>query len=490
MKIFPFVMYQLESDSNLIFLIFQNLDAKSLLRCSRVCKLWYTIFKLFPTTLWKSLCKREFNVTELHEHEDYFQLYQTHFNFHAERYKFVSTDQNCRYHHKVEYGTFSVDASSPYFVWPTVKMNTYLVANVKEYVCWIDNSSYNARYDLYVTSLKNKDFLNSRVLRPEKRLEGNMGHLGLLLSNGESLLLAFNDESEAFIWNMDIFEMQGVINTRSFLLSRISMNTNRDYLIAGGGNGRVGIWNLHTRRFEKGLEEDIVHGVPKNVGISEEVIVYALDNGTYHVHDFKTLEKRYIFSVSQEISLRKPAYIPDKLGFSEQEALEEREEKKSSPDSVQRRPNSGIHDGSSMHAQVAGVHDYFAEPRNLPTILSLNKHILITNGYGQGDMGKANNILVWDLNTGKLMSSLSESKAMERFSLCASQYDAIKIAELSHDGTIVFCSVDDLNDSGRLYLWDFSSKERSIGAIKISLLPREPSFPTNVWVVSRRDVSE
>jgi hypothetical protein len=480
-----FFMYEFQNDSNLVFLIFQNLDAKSLLRCSEVCRLWNSIVKSFPTVLWKALSKKDFNVSELHEHDNYLQLYQTHYNFHAGRYKFVSADQNFRYQHKVDFWTYPIDANNLYCVWPSLKMNSYLVAHVKEYVCWIDNSSYFTRPHLYVTSLKDKDLSIDRVVSPDRRLDvgADMGPLGLLLTNHESLLLVFNDRSQVFVWNMDTFEMEGIINTRTFVPNHVAMNTNRNYLIVGETNVRVGIWNIHTKMFEKGLTETDVVGVPKNVGISDDVVVYALNDGTYHIHDFRTLEKRFVVSVGQETFFRKPNFRPVSMGDIHADESEEEIEREIRAISNSQSTPSAQYLSTIADFPAAAV--FMDDFMNLPTTLSVNNHVLITNGYGDGNMSRANNVLVWDLKTGQLINSLSESTAMDRYSLSPAQQDTIRVAEVTTDGTIVFCSVDDMSDSGRLFVWDFCSKERAISGVKLSLLPGEGSFPTNVWVLSR-----
>jgi WD40 repeat protein len=287
------------------------------------------------------------------------------------------------------------------------------------------------------------------------------------------MLLAFDQTSLVYLWDLDTLELKGSIDSTDTLESIVSMNTDKDYFIAGGSNSTVAIWNIYTRQLVKVLPKEIIKSEARNVGICGNTIVFAVCDGTFHVHDFDTLQERFVLNILDAAKLSVP-FVAEIFGQESVESVEN--------DQVAEESDGEFTLENAI--ENGGFTPFFTEQEFVPTVLSLNSHVLLTNGCGNGNLEESSDVLLWDLKTGKLICSLSENIAMEKYSLVARDADPIRVAEITKDGTMIYSSVDQIQDCCRLLVWDFCSIERNVVANRASLCAVGSVMPIQVWVVS------
>ncbi|KAJ3340580.1 hypothetical protein HDU91_000830, partial [Kappamyces sp. JEL0680] len=124
------------------------------------------------------------------------------------------------------------------------------------------------------------------------------------------------------------------------------------------------------------------------------------------------------------------------------------------------------------------------EISQVPKTLALNSHVLLTNGP------TPDTFLLWDYRNGKLIRKLSEQDAALRKSgvFPLDRTEDLKLAELSRDSSLIYCTIDD--DSRRFLVWDFDeSGTRDLVCVPVLLEvgtgehEDDEDMEMEVWVV-------
>ncbi|KAI8909800.1 hypothetical protein EDD86DRAFT_190841 [Gorgonomyces haynaldii] len=107
-----------------------------------------------------------------------------------------------------------------------------------------------------------------------------------------------------------------------------------------------------------------------------------------------------------------------------------------------------------------------------PNALALSSSYLLTNGTHNDEL------ILWDLQQGKYLDTLSESKALSRYGLHIPPYRKARFAEFTPDHTCIYTSVE-FDSTFGLLIWDYSNQCRIRKIVKRSL-PTEDVC--DVWI--------
>jgi WD40 repeat protein len=427
--------YDLSAD--LIFQIYLLLDYKSILAASAVCKLWRSVFIQYEHKFWQQLLLKMFRIS-VPSTPECKTLFKTHLNFHQLKYKFISAEDDLEYNEKVEFDIENIRFKEPLFIWPADFINSYLVSLDGNLICWLDRA-LGPTTEISVGTI---DFSNN-IINSTTKLSGHSMAIGLILGNGMGKLCSCDAGSMTIVWNLKTMQKVGEINTALTLRNIISMNIQKNKLVAGGANGKVVVWDIDSLEMLLCLNNEEIDDIPLNVGIYDNIIVFGLSNGVYVVYD--QFRKQIIHELNTNLEETSDLpYIPRQLvpPLNFTETFERDEET------------------TSNH--IPNLENFDNDTFMVPRTLALNSHILVTNGP------TIKSILMWDLNTGKQIATLSESLAMRRYSLSIEQLSSIKVAEFSPDSSVIYSCVEQ-GFGSRLVIWDFYGGKRKCSCMKFKL---------------------
>ncbi|KAJ3271309.1 hypothetical protein HDV01_006905 [Terramyces sp. JEL0728] len=452
--------------TELLFLTFVWLEADSLVKASQVCKRWNSIFKRFEQMFWKQLCFRKCGLKQLLMHQTWKDLYRTQYAFLTMDYKFVSSSESFTIKDNLD-TSVPQTSGAPLFVWPSEQMFWYKVAIDGNVICWIDITSFPI-LKINVGFIDNLPNDPEIVIRCERELEGHEHSIGLLLTNGQSRLLSFDNVSDIFIWNLETFEKVGYIRAATLLQEIVSMNVQGDRLVVGGENGRIVVYDINTCESIFTIQTKYEDFKALNVGIWNDLLVYGMGNGKFVSFDLKTKQEGIVLDISDVETDFDPEEPPRQL-------IED--------DEISEFAEVHTVESNSLPTDVPGITpEFLAQVQNVnnagfvPRTLALNGHILITNAKS------SNKIVLWDINNGKYIADLSEHKSAEQYSLSIPPSQELTLAELSRDGTLIYSTVQEEDFFSRLLVWDFKSGKREVGCFKIYLECLASEYKIETWL--------
>jgi hypothetical protein len=190
-----------------------------------------------------------------------------------------------------------------------------------------------------------------------------------------------------------------------------------------------------------------------SVAIYNDMVVYGLYTGQFYINDIKTGDLIRKIDIS-DVNIPSPSQPVEIITRNKREISDINI---SNPIPMQRTP------------QIIAGQIYNDRSSLVPMTLSLNSHILLTNGKKPGD------IYAFSLPT-KSVTIISESVAMQNHGFSVPGYRNIRFAELSRDGSQIFTSVEfEGNDS--LLVWDYGDKNRRVSKVRLAA-----SVIIDVWV--------
>ncbi|TPX36461.1 hypothetical protein SeMB42_g07073 [Synchytrium endobioticum] len=393
---------------DVLLCIFRHLDDVSLSRAYRVCRDWGDLIKHYENWLWSHLSRRDWHLTEKTENAvSWKHHYRTHKDLHYGNYQFQSFNTNTllsdNVGHKPQHTTDMALMTSPrnyVMAWPVDPTDAYIVALAGDEVCFVDVATPDVILVCKVEPISaasstivgqqpsvfsdtgavvdenNNDVVEDinpttvdveihfPVLQPITRLYGHRNAIGLILSNGEGMLVSFDDSSTIMIWDMGRHKFEREIQAFDQLGFIFSMNVHHRFIVTGGRNGKIIVWSADTGDAllsidipNKYLEHLNVFNL-LNVAMWEEFVAYGLYDGTFYVYDMKQQKELYSFCTLE------------------------------SSDSNSEDDNT---------ATITAL---------APMTLAINGHVILTNGP------RNDQLAAWDVATGKLLYTLSESDAL------------------------------------------------------------------------------
>ncbi|KAJ3315850.1 hypothetical protein HDV04_000057 [Boothiomyces sp. JEL0838] len=398
-------------------------------------------------------------------HNSWKDLYRTQRAFFTMDYKFVSSSESFTIRDSLDTSVPQTQGT-PLFVWPSEQMFWYKVAIDGNVICWIDITTFPIlKINVgFIDQLPNDPEI---VIRCERELEGHEHSIGLLLTNGQSRLLSFDNQSDICIWDLKTFERSGYIQAAPLLQEIVSMNVQGERLVVGGENGRIVVYDINTCNSIFMLQTKYEDFKALNVGIWNDLLVYGMGNGKFVSYDLKTKTEGIVLDIADVEVDSDPEQTPRQL--IEDDELPEVTEEEDVDDNHLPMDVPGI--TPEFLAQVQNVHVGF-----VPRTLALNGHILITNSKG------GNKIVLWDINNGKFIADLSEHKSAAQYSLSIPPNQDLSLAELSRDGTLIYSTVQEEDFFSRLLVWDFKTGKREVGCFKIYLECLASEYKIETWL--------
>ena len=163
-----------------------------------------------------------------------FKAYRKHYNIQKGKYRFFRSDLNVVVTPQghLDYNQDRIEKTKIYHpsaVWPkNSSLHAYLVAVDGSKICWIDQT-----HDPTTVLIASLSSTISTTLVASHSL-AHSDALGLLLTNGLGKLLAFDESSTVYVWDLTTLVKVYTIDTTAQLGRMISMNVTGSKLVAGG----------------------------------------------------------------------------------------------------------------------------------------------------------------------------------------------------------------------------------------------------------------
>ncbi|KAJ3224269.1 hypothetical protein HK099_008660 [Clydaea vesicula] len=492
---------------DILFCIFYNMDAKSLIISSEVCSYWNFIVRKSENIFWQHLCIRTFNlVNQTDTYQSYKQTFATQLNVKNGHYFFsgITEDTNIiknpmrnfidynQSRKTITQNDFSNKGSKVVFAWPCHSSDSYHLALDSNKIYWVVDSKNSA---INVTCIDDLINFNVEIDKPIRACSFSTNHtspIALVMSNNEGTLISLDTNSVIKIWDLKENNCERTLNENREHGFIMSVDIYKRKLVTGSETGKILLWDLDSGDVIISLEipdEYIAHLQVEdrflNVAIWEDTLVYGLFDGSYHVFDLNLGRIIYIFSTVNGLSVTrfngdegKAIFLenhPDFLNsFGNTDELIQ-----SAGLNLGRRRSSNPSEIFSNYSQVDQLLQQLPqipllqqlpqiEPilQQLPQIetrrtpqqdhlfqhppktLTLNGHILITNGP------EADEIAVWDLIHGEALYVLSERFSLRKFNFNIPAFRNVHYAEISKDCSTIFTSVN-FEQCNSLLCWDF-----------------------------------
>lgn len=462
--------HRIDLATDVIYLVFARLDAQSLLNCAATCRNWAHVADAFKQTFWKALCAKTWNMDSCCQSGyTWQQFYKTHHAIQNANYLFVSDQVDFAIEPEPQQNQVAHSPIIPEerkrvsFIWPFDPSSVYTLVHCGKKVCWIDTDVDGGMTKIYVTEMRPDS--EEQNAEPYFVLKGHQDPIGLILANQDHHLISFDDRCRIFIWDLDTYQCVRVIETEDVLEFIFSMNVEGSRVVAGGRNGKIAVWDYMSGELE------LVVSIPEeaqsdfdlqdeklvNVAIWGDCVAYGLFTGCFYVYSIIQKKQVHFFQLQDVPIIAVPAATPPFRYRTVSEPIYRQN------NSVRQEPFQLIDHFDPAESIV---------PSHAPMTLAINGHILITNGRSRDE------IIVWDLVSGKYVTTLSETIAMRKQGLPAPPFRAVKFAELSADTTCIFATVCS-DDECSLLLWDFSGQIHH-KELKRVILPGPA--PIDAWV--------
>ncbi|KAJ3388133.1 hypothetical protein HDU92_001612 [Lobulomyces angularis] len=441
------------------------------------------------------LCIRTFNlVNQTDTYQSYKQTFATQLNVKNGHYFFsgITEDTNIiknpmrnfidynQSRKTITQNDFSNKGSKVVFAWPCHSSDSYHLALDSNKIYWVVDSKNSA---INVTCIDDLINFNVEIDKPIRACSFSTNHtspIALVMSNNEGTLISLDTNSVIKIWDLKENNCERTLNENREHGFIMSVDIYKRKLVTGSETGKILLWDLDSGDVIISLEipdEYIAHLQVEdrflNVAIWEDTLVYGLFDGSYHVFDLNLGRIIYIFSTVNGLSVTrfngdegKAIFLenhPDILNsFGNTDELIQ-----SAGLNLGRRRSSNPSEIFSNYSQVDQLLQQLPqipllqqlpqiEPilQQLPQIetrrtpqqdhlfqhppktLTLNGHILITNGP------EADEIAVWDLIHGEALYVLSERFSLRKFNFNIPAFRNVHYAEISKDCSTIFTSVN------------------------------------------------
>ena len=170
------------SQIDILIQIFSLLDATSVVKISKCCRLWFRLVMAYESILYKQITIRKFHLSpEDLKCRSWKNLYRIHLNYTENKYGFVRGETSFKINSEFQVTSWDSPQPSkktPLAVWPVESLKAYLVALEGELVCWLDFA------DLSSVLVARWSCVDNFVIKAERKLEGHASQISLLLSNG------------------------------------------------------------------------------------------------------------------------------------------------------------------------------------------------------------------------------------------------------------------------------------------------------------------